>query len=146
MFEIWFGFLVILCVKYSFTWLDGDKSDRSVLSAMLCYVVPMFAFEFYLAISPKTVTPKRTPSGPTTLSLKEETMVEMKSLTLEKLVWPTLHDSSTRNTMSACTTVLHAEGAMGELVSAQISWKDRGAVEFMFGNFMTAVCSCSNHV
>lgn len=36
-------------------------------------------------------------------------MEEMKFLTLEKLVWPTAHDSSTRKTMSACATVLHAE-------------------------------------
>ncbi len=63
----------------------------------------------YLGTSPKTVTPKRTPSVPTTLSLKVETIAEMKFLTLEKLDCPTLHDSSTRNTMSACTTVLHAE-------------------------------------
>lgn len=49
-------------------------------------------------------------------------MAEMKPLTLEKLVWPTLHDSSTKNTMSACTTVLHAEGRRTEeLVRAQIT-------------------------
>lgn len=63
----------------------------------------------YLGTSPKSVTPKRTPSAPTVLSLKEDMMAEMKSLTLEKLVWPTLHDSSTRNTMSAWTAVLQAE-------------------------------------
>lgn len=36
-------------------------------------------------------------------------MAEMKPFTLEKLVCPTPHDSSTRKTKSACTTVLHAE-------------------------------------
>lgn len=77
--------------------------------------------EFHLGTSPKTVTPKRTPSLPITLVWKEEMMVEMKSLTLVKLVSPTLHDSSTRNTMSACPTVLHAEGRrMRESVGARM--------------------------
>lgn len=76
----------------------------------LIFFVHVCHFEIYLGTSPKTVTPKRTPSSPTTLFWKEETMAEMKSFTLEKLVWPTLHDSSTRKTMSACNTVLHAEG------------------------------------
>lgn len=83
-------------------------------------------YEFYLGTSPKTVTPKRTPSAPMTLSWKEEVIAEMKSLTLEKLFWPTLHDSSTRNTMSACTTVLHAEGRRkDQLVCAWIQREDK---------------------
>lgn len=94
----------------------------------------------HLGTSPKTVTPKRTPSSPTTLSWKEETMAEMKSLTLEKLVWPALHDSSTRNTMSACTTVLHAEERrMVELVCAQMFKKC-----FPFLSSQTAVFSRLN--
>lgn len=74
-----------------------------------CEILPS-VLDSHLGTSPKTVTPKRTPSAPTTLPLKEETMVEMKSLTLEKLLWPNPHDSSTRNTTSACATVLHAGG------------------------------------
>lgn len=60
------------------------------------------------------MTPKRTPSVPTTLYLKLVMRAEMKFLTRATLLWPTLDDSSTRNTMSACTTVLHAERVRGK--------------------------------
>lgn len=76
-----------------------SQASRQVVKEVCAVCV--FALLFYRGMSPKTVTPKRTPSGPTTLPLKEEMMAEMKLLTLLKLVWPTLHDSSTRNTMSA---------------------------------------------
>lgn len=84
-----------------------DGSDNYFSGSLLSVCIPGL---LYLGTSPKRVTPKRTPSVPTALPLKEEMRDEMKSLTLERLLWPVLHDSSTRNTMSACTTVLHAEG------------------------------------
>lgn len=87
------------------TCLDDFSTERKNKSLTWCQE---FMLD-YLGTSPKRVTPKRTPSAPTALSWKEDMMAEMKSLTLKKLVWPTLHDSSTRNTMSACTTVLQAK-------------------------------------
>lgn len=93
------------------------------------YFMARFVLMFHLGTSPNTVTPKRTPSLPITLSWNEEMIAEINPLTLEKLVWPTLHDSSTRNTMSACTTVLHAEERTKERLKSAwgptVEWKSK---------------------
>lgn len=88
---------------------DGGRSFSTSFKSLWLYSCAFSGLKTYLGTSPKTVTPKRTPSLPTKLSLKLVMMAETKSLTWEKLLGPTFHDSSTRNTMSACATVLHAE-------------------------------------